>query len=243
MTRTISSMGSDVNGQPARRILVIEHESDSGAAMLGDRAIEQGFALDVVTPETGIPRSSAGYAAVVTMGASPSVNDGDIRWWFEDELALLRDADENHVPILGVCFGAQALAVALGGSVERASEPEIGWYTVETSDDSLIEPGPWFEWHVDAIAPPPEATVLAATRVCVQAFVIGPHLAVQFHPEVTEVEVGAWSADDRATLAGLGLQGDDLVDETRARSTEACRRAGQLFDRFLAHSRITSAQG
>ncbi len=242
MTRTISSMGSDVNGQPARRILVIEHESDSGAVMLGDRAIEQGFALDVVTPETGIPRSSAGYAAVVTMGASPSVNDGDIRWWFEDELALLRDADENHVPVLGVCFGAQALAVALGGSVKQASVPEIGWFTVETRDESLIEAGPWFEWHVDAIDPPPEATVLASTRVGAQAYVIGPHLAVQFHPEVTEVEVGAWSADDHATLAALGLRADDLVAETRARSTEARARAGRLFDRFLVHAGITSAQ-
>lgn len=243
MTRTMALVGSDASDQPVRRILVIEHESDSGAAMLGERALAQGFELDVVTPETGIPRSSARYAAVVAMGASPSVNDGDIRWWFEAELALLRHADENRVPILGVCFGAQALAVALGGSVNRASEPEIGWFTVDTSDESLIEAGPWFEWHVDAIVPPPEATVLATTRVCVQAFMIGPHLAVQFHPEVTEVEVGAWSADDGATLAGLGLRGDDLVAETRARSTEARRRAEQLFDRFLVHSGIIVTPG
>jgi GMP synthase-like glutamine amidotransferase len=215
------------------RVLVVEHEADSGASMLAQRAVERGFAVDVVTPSTGIPRTADGYALILPMGASPSVNDDHIQPWFDDELALLRDADAHMVPVLGVCFGAQALAFALGGSVARASEPEIGWFTVETVEPGLIPPGPWFEWHVDAITPPAGAEILARTEVCVQAYRIGPHLAVQFHPEVTEVEVGDWVAGDPTILKTLAIDGSGLLDQTRELLPGARVRAHKLFDDFV----------
>ena len=219
----------------------MEHESDSGASLLAERARHHGFELHVVTPTTAIPRSAAGYAAVMAMGASASVNDAAIDAWFADELALLRDADARGVPVLAVCFGAQALAVALGGSVARASRPEVGWFGVDTTRPDLIEPGPWFEWHADAITPPAAATVLATTGVCVQAYAIGPHLAVQFHPEVTTVEVGSWAAGGAPELVPLGLVGDTLVDETRRCAPEARERADRLFDRFLAYAGLLAS--
>ena len=237
-------MSSDADGRPRPRILVIEHEADSGPAMLAERAKALGFVLDVVTPESGIPRTSDGYVAVVSMGSAWGVHDdhaGD--GWFADEQALLQDADAHGVPILGVCFGAQSLAHALGGAVTRAERPEIGWFTVDCTDEGLIEPGPWFQWHIDAISPPTGATVLARTEVCVQAYAIGPHLAVQFHPEVTEMEVSAWSADGAEILAGLGLRPDQLVAETRMRTGDARLRAYELFDRFLVRAAIALPVG
>jgi GMP synthase-like glutamine amidotransferase len=232
----MSAVGSDGDARARRRILIVEHESDSGAVMLGDRAEALGYELEVVTPEAGIPQSSAGSAAVVVMGASPGVNDAHIQSWFADELALLRDAHQRNVPVLGVCFGAQALAVALGGRVTPAREAEIGWFTVETCDASLVEAGPWFEWHVDAITPPPGAAVVARSRVCVQAYTIGRHLGVQFHPEVTQIEVGSWAAGEQEVLDRIGLSAEDLVAETRERAAEARARADRLFDRFLLHA-------
>ena len=226
------------------RLLVIEHESDSGPAMLAQRATALGFVLDIVTPETGIPVTSEGYVAVVSMGSASGVHDDhEPDGWFAHEQSLLKDADAHGVPILGVCFGAQSLAHALGGSVARARRPEIGWFTVESTDGSLIEPGPWFEWHVDAIMPPSGATVLARTPECVQAYSVGPHLGVQFHPEVTEVEVGDWCRTDGGILVELGLWGDDLVAETRERGDDARRRAFELFDRFIARARIVLPVG
>ncbi|WP_267883791.1 glutamine amidotransferase-related protein [Streptomyces sp. NRRL S-646] len=47
--------------------------------------------------------------------------------WIGGELALLRKAHRFGIPVLGVCFGAQALTAALGGSVEPSPRPEIGW--------------------------------------------------------------------------------------------------------------------
>jgi hypothetical protein len=53
------------------------------------------------------------------------------------------------VPVLGICFGAQALAAALGGQAIRAERPEVGWTPIQTHRPDLIEPGPWFQWHSD----------------------------------------------------------------------------------------------
>ena len=223
----------------APRILVIEHESDSGAAMLGERAVQRGFVLDLATPGRGIPRSAAGYEMVLSLGAAPSVTDYHIQPWFHDEVALLQDFDRRGIPVFGVCFGAQALAVALGGSVARAPQPEIGWYDVQSTRPHLISCGPWFQWHVDAITPPAGAEILATTETCVQAYVIGKHLAVQFHPEVTENEIGQWAAAEPGTLSRLGIDVAAMLSETRDRLCGARERAYKLFDDFLRHAGLT----
>lgn len=215
------------------RVLVIEHEADSGIGLLGDRAIATGAQLEVATPTSGIPVSAEGYDALVVLGASPSVYDADIAPWFERERVLLQDADRRGIPVLGVCFGAQALAVALGGTVARASEPEVGWKMVDTDAPSVVPEGPWFQWHVDAITPPPHATVLATSDVCVQAYVVGPHLAVQFHPEVTTQQASDWSTGDPGGLAASGCTQQELVALTTDLEPDARRRAADLWDTFV----------
>jgi GMP synthase-like glutamine amidotransferase len=219
---------------PARRILAIEHESDSGPAMLAERAEELGFEVTVINAHNGVPTSIDGFDGLLVMGAVPSVNDADIQHWFQPELALLRDADAKAIPIFGVCFGAQALAVALGGSVHRAAEPEIGWFEMETTDSELVPAGPFFEWHVDAIQPPVDAIVIARTPVCVQAYRIRKHLAVQFHPEVTDVQIGEWADSDPETLAALGLSKAGLLESTATQFPAARHRANALCDHFLS---------
>lgn len=222
------------------RLLVIEHESDSGAALLGRRAVERGFDLDVRVPkQLALPSTTEEYDAVLSLGASPSVNDPAISPWFEPHVALLRDANKRSVPILGVCFGAQALAVALGGSVYRSSTPEVGWYTVESTAPELIESGPWLQWHVDAVTPPPGATVLATSAVCVQAYALGPHVAVQFHPEVTIDEVTRWTEGDPGGPASAGTDAPTILERFADEFPAAVGRANRLFDRFLTHAGLS----
>ena len=216
-------------------MLVIEHEADSGAAMLGDRAMWHGIDLDVRIPTAkNLPESAEGFDAVLSLGASPGVNDPEAGWWLDAHLDLLRDADRRGVAVFGVCFGAQALSVALGGRVERAAVPEVGWYTVISTDPDLIESGPWLQWHVDCVVvPPPGATVLAVSPVCVQAFAVGPHLAVQFHPEVTVAEVTSWSQGDPGGPPSAGTTASEILARFSVESDGARERADRLMDRFL----------
>ncbi len=228
------------------RLLAIVHEADSGPALLADAARERGIEVVEVLASLGhpehVPTTIAGFDLLLVLGASPSVNDRHISPWFERELVLIRDADAKSVPILGVCFGAQALALAMGGSVALAAEPEIGWLTVETDNADVIEAGPWLSWHVDAITPPPDAVVLATTRTCVQAYLLGRHLAVQFHPEVTDQQVGDWVRGDAATVSRLGLDGTAIIRQTLDELPDARLRAARLFDRFLAHAATAAPQ-
>ena len=217
-----------------RRLLVIEHESDSGPAMLEEQAEARGFEVTLINAHNGVPGTINGFDGMLIMGAVPSVNDAEIQHWLQPELALIRDADAKAIPIFGVCFGAQALAVALGGSVTRASEPEIGWFAMETTDPNIVPTGPFFEWHVDAMIPPPDATILARTAVCVQAYTVRNHLAVQFHPEVTAVQIGDWADSDPETLEALGLSKAGLLETTAAEFPAARDRANALCDQFLA---------
>lgn len=214
----------------------MEHESDSGIGLLGERAQAVGAELHTVTPLTGIPISAEGYDVVVILGSAESVTALGATPWFLHEQALLKDADARRIPILGVCFGAQSLAVAMGGKVARASEPEVGWKMIDSVDPSAMAEGPWFQWHEDAIEPPPGSTLLATSDVCVEAYRIGIHLGVQFHPEVTAQQAVDWSAGDPAGLAASGCTLPELVALTNDLETDARRRAADLWDAFIAPS-------
>ena len=221
-------------------MLGIVHEQDSACEMLGDRARELGWELEEIVASEAMPTDAGAYDALMIMGASPSVNDDHIQPWFRREVALIQDADAKGVPILGICFGAQAIAKALGGEVTRSSEPEIGWFDVETDDPDVVPSGPWFEWHVDCITAPPAANVIARSKVCVQAYTLGPHLGVQFHPEVTPFNVTEWSTAEARTLEKLGISGEAMIEQTVRTQNEARERANRFFDRFLQHAGLTT---
>ena len=68
----------------------------------------------------------------------------------------------------------------------------------------LVPAGPWLEWHYERFCTPPGATELARTADAPQAFRLGPHLGVQFHPEATVEIVEGWARAD----AGRGSRRD-----------------------------------
>src|SRR5436190_787005 len=106
------------------RALVVVHEPGSESVLVGERLQYHGFDLvdTIVTAESGNPAGSfeptdpTEYDLIVPMGSVYAVFDTDrIGAWIDDELDFLRRADDAGVPVFGVCFGAQALAQALGG--------------------------------------------------------------------------------------------------------------------------------
>ncbi|MFB6931314.1 type 1 glutamine amidotransferase [Streptomyces chartreusis] len=227
------------------RALIIRHDHASSAGHVGERLSQRGYQPTVVTvvPERhhhtpDIPfdfPSPKSWDLVVSLGAPWSVYDtSTIGSWIGGELDLLRYAHHLDIPVLGICFGAQALAVALGGSVEPADRPEIGWVEVATDAPSLIAPGPWFQWHFDRCVLPPGAVELARNDIGPQAFRAGRALGVQFHPEVTADVVRAWlDLGGRDQCEKHNVDADALLRSTAAIEQAAERRAHQLVDAYL----------
>ncbi len=164
--------------------------------------------------------------AVVALGSDRSVH-ASTDPWIARELEYLRAAHEAGVPVLGICFGAQALAAALGGTVSRAPAKEIGWIDVAGIDGFS---GPWFTWHEDVFTLPPGAEELARAASGPQAFAVGASVGVQFHPEVTTAIVDDWLADGRDDVPDP----EPIRSETAQRIAVARERAFSLFDGIAA---------
>ena len=226
------------------RALIIEHDHCSPPGPVAERLAEHGYEITeflvvparrFAEPDIAVefPDLSA-YDVVVPMGAPWSVDDhATIGSWIEPELEALRRAHDAGTPILGICFGAQALATALGGGVERCPAPEIGWTSITTAG-SAISTGPWFQFHYDRFSLPPGASLLAWNSVGPQAFAIGRSLGIQFHPEVTGSMLAGWLANGaRSSLEQAGLDADALLAQTIAETAAARLRAHALDDSFL----------
>jgi GMP synthase-like glutamine amidotransferase len=222
------------------RVVVIRHHDIDSPGFVADALQARGALLDVhLYPDGDRPLPALdGADHAVVLGSASSVNDPDP--WIARYLDWLRAADAAGVPLLGICFGAQAICAAFGGLVEAMGRYEIGWNMVEPADPEVIAAGPWLEFHGDRCLPPPQAAVLARNRVGVQAFGIGRHLAVQFHPEVDGPQVKRWlDAGSSREAERAGVDQDQLVAETISQEPAARERADQLVAAALRWSGLS----
>ncbi len=237
--------------------LVIAHEPDGPGGEVTIHLTELGYRVtthvvtaDRLAPNVAAPFPSfADYDVVVIMGSIRSLtNKDEISSWVHEEMHLIRQAHAAGQPLLGVCFGGQLIAEALGGEVEVSPTTEIGWYTLSAVDgvSNPIGPGPWLEWHHDRFTAPPGSTVLAKTSNGPQLFTIGSLVGTQFHPEVNVGHVEEWlNSADAHYLAEYGQEADVVLAEVRthdARNREQCKK---LVDWFLetsgAHALVAPA--
>lgn len=221
-----------------QRALVLRHHLEDRPGLVGDGFVARGFELDVAMMNESTPTPSLeGYDALIILGSKCAVYDREVEAaWFGRELALIGDAERRGVPILGICFGAQALCRHFGGDVSRAPDGEIGWFDIEVTPGIALPRGPWFEFHFDQCSLPASAELWATSSRAVQAFALGRHVGVQFHPEIDESQLKEWLAADEAEARELGLDAEALLEET-ARETPAAReRAQALVDLFLVHA-------
>jgi GMP synthase (glutamine-hydrolysing) len=229
------------------RALAIVHQRDAGPGVFADEMRARGVELeDWILSErgTGPPREIAEYDAVLTFGGAMHADQEDRYPWLRFEKDFLAAMLDDGVPILAVCLGSQVLADAAGGTARRASEPEIGWFEVEVTEEGAADPviGPLapsftgFQWHSYEAVPPESAAILARSAVCPQAYRIGDRVwGIQFHAEVTSADLSHWidgyQVDEDAVR--IGVDPEQLRNETEPRIEDWNRLGRELCGRFV----------
>jgi GMP synthase-like glutamine amidotransferase len=220
--------------------LVLQHGDWGPPGLLADWLEARGIGFEVHRTYVGAPTPAAdGYDFIVSLGSDRNprdLHDASV----VAELALLERAVALDIPVLGLCFGGQALAAVLGAAVTPAEIPELGWHAIETDDPSLVPAGPWLQWHFDRFAVPEGAVEVARSPSGSQAFRLGRHLGVQFHPESTVEIVAEWAQLDAERLPALGIA--DALAHIAASPEEraaAARAAFTFFDGFLRTADLT----
>ena len=211
--------------------LLLQHGDDGPPARFGDWRRERGLEVVVHPAWEQPPPDPREFAFVVSLGSENSAGETD--GWVPEEIAALRTAVDADVPVLGLCFGGQALSVALGGGIEVLETPEIGWVPVE-SFDPLVPRGHWLQYHFDLMHLPPGAQALARSPAGLAAFRHGRHLGLQFHPEADADLVDLWARTD-PKLPSTGISPEDLAAQSRAHAGPARSQAFALFDAWLAN--------
>lgn len=218
-------------------IAIFRHAPTEGpgyfATFLDEQAIPwQLFKIDA---DDAVPNDAREFSGLVFMGGPMSVND-DLPW-IAQTLALIRQAAQAGIPLLGHCLGGQLIAKALGGSVARNPIKEIGWGEVSLAD--CPDAPAWFgaaqtfevfHWHGETFALPLGAKLLLSSAHCRnQAFLLdGKHLAMQCHIEMTAEMVKEWGAVGADEIAAASSS--PAVQTTEAMQADLAQRVARLND-------------
>ena len=237
----------------SKRVLFIEHDHASEAGPISHRFAELGYEINrflivdeanYLTPNVSVTWPDLlQFDVLVVLGAPWGAwEDERIGNWLTPEREKVLEAHNAGIPILGICFGGQLMARVLGGSVARAPKAELGWYEIKSDDTSLIENGPWFQYHWDRWQLPPGAVEIARTEIASQAFTFGRTLGLQFHPEIDSHVLDLWLAMEGGCVEveSEGVVVNELRTQTKAIEPETNKRGYELVDRFL--SRIATSE-
>lgn len=228
-----------------KHVLIFRHLACEGPGYFADFLDQHHIAHSLICVDQGeaVPASLNGVAGLVFMGGPMSVND-DLPW-IAQELALIRQAQQSGLPILGHCLGGQLIAKALGAEITRNRVKEIGWHTVECA--ASVQARDWldgiqpqfdaFHWHGETFALPVGATPLLSSRWCEnQAFAIGNSLALQCHVEMKPEMVQEWCGVHAAEIAesSASLQSAaEMITHLNQRCTSLHRAADVLYSRWI----------
>ncbi len=173
------------------RFHCLQHVSFETPGLLADRIRERGYPLETTALFRGEALPSPDdmdFDALIIMGGPMSVHDEAAFPWLKAEKELIAAAIREKKKVVGICLGAQLIALVSGARVYPNPQKEIGFWPVHWTK-AARQPGEtlFFHWHGETFDLPAGAVLLASTDACAnQAFLLGDHvLGIQFHPEVT----------------------------------------------------------
>jgi len=204
-------------------VLAIQNDPTDPPLLVGEWLEEDGIRVEVLRADEGqpVPRTvPEGVHGILPLGGSMGAYDDEHAPWIVDEKALLADAVDRGIPVLGLCLGGQLLAAATGGTVELGPDQEIGLVQVQRTVEGLVDPVmsqavpsdgvdlPATQWHQDFITRLPDGAVLLLTNATcpVQGFRVGETAyGLQLHPELDAATFRSWAdyPDDALRRAGI----------------------------------------
>lgn len=188
------------------RVLSVVHGPEARAELFEPVVERSGHTLDEwsFSWDRKPPRALDSYDAYLVFGGAMHPDQEDTHTWLPEEIVWLEQLLAERRPVLGICLGVQLLARAAGAEVRRLAEPEIGWIDVGLNDAGAADPVlgsmprrfPGLVWHHYTYDVPDGAVELARTDRTTQAFRLGDACwGVQFHPEVTALQLDRWIDD------------------------------------------------
>lgn len=232
-------------GEPVAKCLVVQHLEPEGPYRIA-RALEaRGIEVQHCRLHDGdeVPADVAGHDGLVVMGGPMSAASDDGFPTRRAELALIGDALARRVPALGVCLGAQLLALVAGGRVYRGARgAEIGWFPVELLEGARTDPllgglppsVPALHWHGDTFDLPPGSPNLArSARYANQAFRVGDRAwGLQFHLEVDGTALAAFMESFSDDACAQGVPRESIWGPAPEALAALAPVAAQVFGRF-----------
>ena len=227
-----------------RSALVIRHTPYEGIAGFRQPIEARGYAIDRidVTDSAFADVDFLEPDLLVMMGGPMGVYEVDSHPWITCEINRIALRIAAGRPTLGVCFGAQMIAAAMGARVYPGPVKEVGFAPVTVAEGGQSSPLrhleglPVLHWHGDTFEVPGGAEVLARTSNYVQSFRLGDHvLAIQCHPEMGEdPRIEAWLAGAEDYLAEAGTDAATLQADYRRLGPAAVEGGRLLVAEWLA---------
>ena len=214
-----------------RTLHVLQHLEREGPGLFKEIAEKKGLITKIYRIDLGDKLPIAKKNDLILILGGPmgleDISSGKFPW-LKDEINLIKRSIKHNIGILGVCLGAQLLAYASGGKIEKLLggkplklKPEVGWSEILVNDESKynqILKGPLYglHWHSDRIILPSNAELIASSKRCrEQLFKISDScFGIQFHIEYEDKMIKRWIKEDyKFIIHALGPKGQKILEK------------------------------
>ncbi|MCL3818954.1 type 1 glutamine amidotransferase [Aeromicrobium wangtongii] len=220
------------------RIHVVADTADKDGGYVVERLVQRGGEIVELDRDALPAHETIGDSdLVLLLGSDKSAHEDK---WIDSvtaEIRFVRASLKAGTPVMGICYGAQIMARALGGTSWRSDQAELGWARVDTTDQALCPEGPWGQMHRDVFAPGPTTKVIGTSwrgPQCIIDDSFGARaIGWQFHPEVTPATYERWVKE--GYWGDTGADPKDLIRQAYDHAPGSRNLAHRLTDAALSY--------
>lgn len=218
------------------RVVLVADRVDRDLGLLGDYLRSVRAILRYVDRES-IDSDDVDVDLLILLGSNRSAHHSQETEIVSREISLIEATLSAGIPVIGICYGAQVLARALGGSSELGTRPECGWEWVDSTNEELCPSGRWGQMHHDVFVPAHTSTVIGFSSAGPQAFIDDSRnarsLGWQFHPELTLPTLERWLVSHYSGSEYANPRA--VLDSAALHSEESNPRAFALFEKAFRY--------